>query len=170
MGFLFDETTKTAVLSPDKEYRYYLTRSWGKGTHCAFIMLNPSTADHKVDDPTIKACTQFAKKLGCDGFVVVNLFALRATDPKVLKDHPFPQGPDNDRWIKKVMTDSNIQFVIAAWGNHGTLHKQYYHVTGLAIRHKRKLFSLGDLTEKDMPRHPLYVSRDTPLRKYIPRP
>jgi hypothetical protein len=32
-----------------------------------WIMLNPSTADHEIDDPTILACIDFAKRNGCGG-------------------------------------------------------------------------------------------------------
>jgi hypothetical protein len=41
-----------AVFSPDRVYRYVLTRRWdgGDGTVVNFIGLNPSTADEQVND------------------------------------------------------------------------------------------------------------------------
>ena len=67
-----------ANISADGVYRYYLLRLWDGddyGDKCTFIMLNPSTADHMVDDPTIRRCVGFAEREGCTGLEVVNLFA-----------------------------------------------------------------------------------------------
>jgi hypothetical protein len=63
----------------------------------AWVMLNPSTADAEVDDPTIRRCMSFAKREGYDGIEVLNLYGLRATKPKHLLDHPDPEGPQNLR-------------------------------------------------------------------------
>lgn len=51
-------------------------------------MLNPSTADAEIDDPTITRCIGFAKSWGFGGLMVGNLWAYRATDPKELKKIP----------------------------------------------------------------------------------
>ncbi len=91
---------KNAILDPTRTYRYVLERRWGQGDNMInFVLLNPSTADESIDDPTIKGCIQFAKNWGYDGFYVTNLFAFRATDPKVLKKAPKPIGEDNDRYL-----------------------------------------------------------------------
>src|SRR5580693_7206992 len=83
------------------EYRYSLTRIWDSSLFpMVFIMLNPSTADHRNDDPTITRCRNRALRDNTAGrLVVVNLFALRATDPRALTRHPEPVGPGNDDWI-----------------------------------------------------------------------
>ena len=51
--------TRQAEISDDGNYRWWLIRSWGRATiyshpYVVWIMLNPSTADAEVDDPTIK--------------------------------------------------------------------------------------------------------------------
>src|SRR5437868_12651695 len=71
----------SAVISPCGKFRYRLTRQWGEGAALPFVMLNPSTADAEQDDPTIRKCVGFAKRMGYDGIEVVNLYAYRATKP-----------------------------------------------------------------------------------------
>ena len=60
--------SKNAQFSLCKRYRYSLERSWNGGEgRVLFIGLNPSTADHKKDDPTIRRCVGFAKSWGFNG-------------------------------------------------------------------------------------------------------
>jgi hypothetical protein len=75
-----------ANLSPDRKYRYSLMRVWDreKGIAC-FIGLNPSTADESADDPTIKKCMKFARRWGCGGILMLNVFAFRTPWPRELK-------------------------------------------------------------------------------------
>jgi hypothetical protein len=76
---------KDAKLSDDKLYRYQLSRIWDETKpKVLFIMLNPSTADADVDDPTIRRVINFAKSWNYGGVYVVNLYAFRSTDPKGL--------------------------------------------------------------------------------------
>ncbi len=74
---------RSAVISEDGKYRYHLRRQLPNlGSRVAtFIMLNPSVADHLVDDPTIRKCLGFCRRWGCGELQVVNLFGVRATDP-----------------------------------------------------------------------------------------
>src|SRR5258707_10232275 len=58
-----------------------------------FVMLNPSTADGQGDDPTIRKCVGFAQRWGYDRMKVVNLFAYRATDPRMLLSLPERDDP-----------------------------------------------------------------------------
>lgn len=50
------------------------------------VMLNPSTADEAQNDPTVERCERRALRLGFGQLEVVNLFALRSTDPSALYD------------------------------------------------------------------------------------
>ena len=73
------------IFSQDREFRYTLWRQWGRVVKTvAFIGLNPSTADEQVDDPTVRRCIRFAKDWGYDAMWMMNIFAFRATDPKVM--------------------------------------------------------------------------------------
>lgn len=49
------------ILSDCEQYRHRLWREWDASRPgLGFIMLNPSTADHQVNDPTITRCLQRA--------------------------------------------------------------------------------------------------------------
>ena len=78
----------SAIISPCGTYRYLLKQvaeSMSPMTSTAlFVMLNPSTADATLDDPTIRRCRGFAKLWDCNGLAVANLYALRSTDPAAL--------------------------------------------------------------------------------------
>ncbi|MGT2493064.1 DUF1643 domain-containing protein [Cupriavidus basilensis] len=54
-----------AILSDCEQHRYRLWREWDRSRPAlGFIMLNPSTADHQVNDPTITRCLQRALLAG----------------------------------------------------------------------------------------------------------
>lgn len=164
-----------AVISKCGTYRYCLSRQWEPGTLVNFIMLNPSTADATVDDPTIRRCIGFAKAWGHGGIVVTNLFAYRTTSPKELRrvaeerrgsdsrfgteTRPCPVGDDNDAVLLAQALRASL--VVAAWGNHGWIDGRDAIVRHrLRRQHGIALYHLG-LTKQDRPRHPLYLRKDT---------
>lgn len=85
----------------------------------AFIGLSPSTEDEEANDETIRKCIGYAKRWGYGKLIMANLFAFRSTDPSLLKRVEDPVGPDNDSYIQKCVSESNL--VIACWGNHDKL-------------------------------------------------
>ena len=117
-----------AVFSPDEVYRYVLRRSVPQafgvepGKAVAFVMLNPSIATETVLDPTIRRCLDYAQRWGYSDLYVVNLFALRSTDPKALYGHDAPIGQHNDDFITAVARAADL--VIMAWGTHGKLSER----------------------------------------------
>ena len=148
------------MFSPDRIYRYSLIRSvsmWGKG-RCCFVMLNPSTADEVQNDPTVRRCINFAAGWGYASLWVVNIFALRATDPAELRKVTDPVGPENDAHLAAAFRQANI--VIAAWGNQGQLGSRSSDVRALMARTGTPIRCLG-MTAMGEPRHPLYVRQDT---------
>ena len=156
----------TASFSACGTYRYDLTRHWGDDPMVVWVLLNPSTADAERDDPTIRRCIGFAKQWGHGGLVVLNLFALRSTDPKALYHHPDPVGPDNDATITRWLDRDDVRRVVVAWGAHGALHDRYRAFAELALATRRialrRAQCLGR-TQKGQPRHPLYLAADTEL-------
>lgn len=154
-------STSDAIISPDGLYRYRLTRAWGSAPPLVFIMLNPSTADASIDDPTIRRCVGFAKREGAGGILVVNLFAWRSTDPEALAKASDPVGPHNDNHIRLACRSGGK--VIAAWGSScpPKLRRRASDVQRLASG-ITSLFALA-LTEDGSPRHPLYLPAISPL-------
>ncbi len=151
----------SAILSPCGRYRYSLTRTFftGRG-RVLFVMLNPSTADAEIDDPTIRRCIGFARRWGFQELAVANLFAWRATDPRELRQAVDPVGPENDRHLMRLSGCADA--VIAAWGARGNYHNRAAEVLGLlegAIEH------LG-LTKQGHPKHPLYLRADVGREVY----
>lgn len=152
---------RSADLSADGMYRYSLTRRWSPVPVPQFdlwIMLNPSTADAEQDDPTIRRCIAFSRSWGADGLRVVNLFALRSTDPALLSRHPDPVGPDNDATLRSMahVTRQLGGRVVCAWGAHPMAAER--------ARTVRRLIGAAvclGTTKAGAPRHPLYVRADT---------
>jgi hypothetical protein len=164
-----NEQLAGAVLSQCGTYRYTLDRVWNVGLPIAmFVMLNPSTADASKDDRTIGRCKKFAAREGCGGLTVVNLFALRATDPEELRTHPDPVGPHNAAYIGATL-DRNPGVVIAAWGAHSFAAKRAADVAMVLDRQlgrrDLRLKCLG-VTKSGQPRHPLYLKATAPLITY----
>lgn len=154
---------KGATLSECGLYRYSLYRKWGPGSICTFIMLNPSTADAVEDDPTIRRCIAFAKREGCDGILVENLFAFRATKPMALTTAADPVGRQNDARIRDAlrMAAKHDWPVIAAWGANKLARERGAEIA----RWYDDLKCLGK-TKSGAPRHPLYVPSNQPLEIY----
>lgn len=148
------EMFKDATLSIDRKYRYVLERRWdvGKKTVC-FIGVNPSTANEKEDDPTIRRCIKFAESWGYGGIFMVNLFGLRATNPKELESHNDPIG-QNDSYVKISSKKSDI--TILAWGNKAKFPKGFENRDKEIIRLVRNPYCLKK-TKSGCPGHPLYL-------------
>ena len=64
------------------QWRYTLGRSGARPL--LVIGLNPSTATQEKLDPTVTRVEKVAQQCGFDGFVMLNLYPVRATDPKDL--------------------------------------------------------------------------------------
>jgi hypothetical protein len=153
-------------------YRYTLTRELTRAmrslagpldgtvslkheTTCLFVMLNPSTATHLDDDPTIRRCLVFAHGWGYSRLVIANLFAWRSTDRRALRTVPEPTGdPENLETIFREAQRASL--VVCAWGRDGSLlHRGAFVAAGLRARgvktHALRLLANGE------PEHPLYL-------------
>lgn len=113
----------------DGKFRWSLKRAWGAGPMALFCGLNPSTADGKKDDPTIRRCMDFACRLGYGSMVMVNVFPYITPDPKALAtwlrdedvfDRFCPEAMlgwrmDNAETVSDGLRESELH--IAMWGS-----------------------------------------------------
>lgn len=144
-----------AVFNEARTHRYLLERRWRAGKPLTWVMLNPSTADAFADDPTIRRCIHFARRDGYAGIQVVNLFALRATDPRELQKHPDPVGASNDWMLFEATRDTGV---VVAWGAGGKVYGRGHVVSGNLTRGGVALSCLG-ATKDGHPTHPLARGR-----------
>lgn len=155
-----------------KQYRYTLWRRWkidsdlfeAGGREDSFLQvigLNPSTADERQDDPTIRRCIGYAKAWGYGALCMTNLFAWRDTDPQKMKAQPDPVGAENDRWLIEIAKHAGM--ILAAWGKHGAHMNRAAHVVKM-LPAIHALWVNADGT----PKHPLYCRADLIPFPYIP--
>lgn len=151
---------KGATISRCGRYRYRLWREWNyRQPHLCWILLNPSTADGQFDDPTIRRCVSFAASWGYGGIHVVNLFALRATDPREVIRAEEPVGSENDQ----VILSYAHWPILAGWGSRGSFLDRDRRV--IEILSGSTIQCLG-LTKDGHPRHPLYIAKDKQPQTY----
>lgn len=153
---------KSAIISTCEAYRYTLKRVWDETLPMlGFIMLNPSTADSEINDPTISRCIQIAKHNGFGSICVTNLYAYRSTDPyQMLKlGLQEAQGHDNEQHIVNIINSADK--IIVAWGSHGSLgtlqvRECLQNVTVYCLK----------INKNGSPKHPLYCRVDSQFQKW----
>ena len=151
----------SSALSPDGMYRYSLSRRLSSGDRTVlFVGLNPSTADATTDDPTIRRCIGFARSWGFDWLLMGNVYAFRSRDPNGLMLADDPVGPKNEQTLRRLTRRAEL--VVAAWGEN-RLHASAGRLAAwiLSLEHTRCLGENRD----GSPKHPLYLRRETGLRK-----
>ena len=153
-----------AVFSDNREHRFLLQRRLrpGKKT-CVFICLNPSTADEKFDDATIRRCKRYVYDWGYDKLIMGNLYSYRATDPKDLIQYGDDDvsGLDNIHWLLYLLEVGNKpgNIVVVGWGNNGDVFGKASHLKQ-DIKHRGyKVHCLG-ITKKGEPMHPSRLNKD----------
>lgn len=148
-------TFNSATISPDGLYRYDLVRVWDASLpRVCWIMLNPSKADGTHDDQTIRKCIGFSQIWDFGSIIVVNLFALRSTDPAGLWRVADPRGPNNQAAINSAT--GSAAMVVAAWGAHPKVADLSRGMAELLRKRGVLLHHLG-LTKDGHPKHPCYL-------------
>lgn len=170
---LFGNVTASAVISDCGRYRYRLERVWDPGLPLAiFLLHNPSKADARRSDPTLRKGIGFARRLGCGGVRFGNVFGFRATDSREVRRVGDPVGPENHAHILDMLTDAHTSHVIAAWG---VIHPSLRHhrdtfvgwlEEALADGLHDRVWCLGR-TNGGEPRHPLMLPYATELERWL---
>jgi hypothetical protein len=149
-----------ANFSTDKKYRYTLWRVWNEDKPLlGFCMLNPSTANEEVNDPTVARCQRRAELWSYGGVIVTNIFALRSTDPSALKTVIDPVGPMND--VRMIGALQQCETIICGWGKHGSLNGRGNEVLEslIAFFGNNRVRALR-INKDGSPAHPLYIGYD----------
>jgi hypothetical protein len=160
----------TAVFSDCERFRYRLTRTWDEALPgIAYLMLNPSTADERVNDPTIERCQRRAIASGYGSMTIANIFPIRETDSKKLariQDLIGDIGLANQAIVDAVM---NSSITICGWGKH------HLEATKSRVNDVRDLLYTNYLDNRlyclkinkdGSPQHPLYVAYETEPMRY----
>ena len=147
---------REASFSIDKKERYSLAREWDKSKNkILYIMLNPSKADDKKDDPTIRRLINFTKKFNYGGFLVGNIFTKITPNPKEIDKSKGISGRNLEELLKLINT---VDQIVYAWGN--TIEEpQFLKELVLSPKCFGKNFN-------GTPKHPLYLPKNSKLTAY----
>ena len=153
-----------AVISDCGKYRYLLRRTWDHAKPRALlVMLNPSTADARQDDATIRSCVRLLSGLAAAALRVMNVYGWRATKPKDLLAAPDPCGPGNEQCIEAAIQRCDI--AIAAWGAWPPADAASVYILNAVRTVRPAMFCFGK-TKHGAPKHPLYIKSGTPLESF----
>ena len=144
---------REAKFSNDKKERFTLKREWDKSKNkILYIMLNPSLADDKKDDPTIRRLIGFTKKFNYGGFLVGNILSTITPNPKEIDKSLVI----SDRNLKELLKLINkVDQIVYAWGNNikePNILKE--------VVNNPKCFGKN---LNGTPKHPLYLNGNTPI-------
>lgn len=150
---------KIDIYNGDENNRFVLGN---KGKNTLFVIgLNPSTADNKTPDRTIRKVMGIAEGHKCDSFVMLNLYPQRATNPDNLHEKLDEQlFAQNLQEIKNTLSGVEKPLIFSAWGNKiekRNYFKQCIKVIFEQIGNNAQWLKTGKLTTKGNPRHPLYA-------------
>ena len=147
-----------AEFSLDGHNRYSLSRIWeNKLPKVLFIMLNPSIANSKKNDPTIRKIISYSKSWGFGGVYVGNIYSNISPYPKDIRLIKFHREKKNIESIKKMKEKTELS--VFAWGNNEkapnwlkAIIKTPYYI---------------ELSKNGIPKHPLYLKKNLKYQKLI---
>lgn len=162
-----------ASISECGKYRFSLFREWHPDKDSLlWIMLNPSTADADVNDPTLDAITAFTDRAGYGSLWVVNLFPWRSSKPRELFNHPLSviKGPKEEPdALIELMRNVGPKVVACAWGQNQLPDPDApARIYETLCQYDCQIVCLG-VNQDGSPKHPLYLPRNTKLRTFQPR-
>lgn len=135
----------------------------------AFFGVNPSTADGRVDDATIRKMLGFAARWGFSEILVGNVFTYRATDVRELRHVPegLLNGPEAMHYLKRIVGMADL--LVPCWGSTNKLPKSLRSMPWATLdvlqMAEAPAAHLG-LTTSGAPNHPLMLGYDTPLQQF----
>lgn len=163
------------IYTPDlnNTVRYTLGEPGKNNLIC--IGINPSTAEPGNLDPTLTVVKKLSQKHGFDGWIMLNVYPQRATNPSNLhKQMDEDLHKKNLIYIENLIHDYPQSTIWAAWGT--IIEKRKYlkdclkDVVNILI--DLPWISIGSVSKSGHPHHPLYLKHDSPvwnfdIMKYI---
>ena len=149
-----------------EKHRFHLEREWkGDGLLYAYFGVNPSTADAKIDDSTVKKWIGFTERNGGRGFLVGNVFSYRATNVRELSEPNInPVGDANCYHLTKIIQRADV--LVPCWGNQTKVSpplRSQFPLTINLLKSSGKPVKCFGKTKSGDPRHPLMLGYDTEL-------
>ncbi len=152
----------------DNTARYTLGKHGERVLFC--IGINPSTATPDNLDPTLKRVQALANANNYDGWIMLNVYPQRATDPNDM--HPEKEEilhQENIKAIQQIAKKYGSIDILAAWGTNikrrDYLRNCLNDIT-ILLNKRANWLHLGELTKRGHPRHPLYVPRNITFNKF----
>ena len=154
------------------EYRYILGTRGVNPLVC--IGINPSTARPDDLDNTLKSVERTARFNGYDSFIMFNVYAQRATNPKDM-DGFFNEALHREnmnafRYIMSSYEQGRTPAIWAAWGT--IIEKRPYLIPcvkdmiEIGNEYGAQWFSVGKKSVKGHPHHPLYLKNNSPTEAF----
>lgn len=158
----------TYIKNKDNSARFTLGKI---GERNLFVIgINPSTAEPNKLDNTVTKVEKFAMANGYDGWVMLNVYPQRATNPKDIHNVVDVRIHKENLKQLEILAQSIPNFDI--WAGWGTLiNKRAFlnpclkgvaEVLGL----KRNWLHLNELTKYGHPKHPLYLPYSSEFKKF----
>jgi len=158
----------TAVFSDCGKYRYWLRVEFEAGLQplekgpLAIVGLNPSKADLKRDDQTVRKGCNWAKRQGYDSLLMLNAFPFRATLPGDMKRAADPFGGQMPFELFLLMQGCTR---VVAWGHDGSYKQRAQEIIHVAKTLEVELWCFG-INKDGSPLHPCYARLPNELIRY----
>lgn len=151
-------------------YRYILGRRGTNPLIC--IGVNPSTADPARLDPTLQSVERIATRGRFDGYMMLNLYAQRATVPTDLDKgcNPLLHTENMAAFRHALSLCGGTPTVWAAWGT--LIEKRPYlydclrDMVAIGEEYGVRWVTAGKRSKAGHPHHPLYLRADSPLEDF----
>lgn len=150
------------TVSDDQQTRLTLSRCWDSGPIILAIGLNPSHATATRDDPTTRRLTVLLGSAGYGGFVLLNLWTEVNPDPRTVIKKAGHWGEAD--WARFEHGLAHSSHRLWMWGARGKSHPDL----SVIVAADPDALCFG-WTRSGMPKHPLYLPKNSPLSRYADR-
>jgi hypothetical protein len=132
--------------------------------------INPSTATPDDLDNTLKSVQRLALNNGFDSWIMMNVYTQRATDPDNMHQLFNEEIHKNNlKFIENILSEKDAT-IWAAWGT--LIEKRPYlklcllDIYNLSTNYNCDWVSIGNISKKGHPHHPLYLASSTQAKKF----